>query len=174
MVMAEYLASPADLAAELGVAVDDAEMLRELAAASQRFRSAVGHPVSLVERDEIVLDGDGSTVLVLPSPHVVAVHEVTVQGQTVDIEWSESGTLRRTQGWPDAWRAVRVVYSHGWDPVPADVAGAVLEAAAASAAAWRGGTLGVQSMTVGGESLRVGVSQSWSDTVEVYRAGGVR
>lgn len=171
--MAEYLATPEALAAELGVPADDPVLLRSLAAATQRFQTAVGHPVWRVENDEILIDGDGSTVLVLPSPHVVAVHEVRVHEQVVDVEWSESGTLRYKGRFPDAWRAVRVRYDHGWDPIPDDVAAAVLEAAAAS---YRG-TPGLQSMTVGGESLsfaREGVTQTWSDAVEAYKAGGAR
>lgn len=171
--MAEYLADVDVLAARLNVPVTDPVMLAALRGASQRFRTAVGHTVSRVDNEEIVLDGDGSTVLVLPSPRVIAVHSVTVDGSPVTVEWSQSGTIRYSAGFPDAWGAVRVVYSHGWEPVPDDVAEAVMDAAEMAYHA----TPGLESMTVGGESLRFasgGVTQGWADTVEAYKVGGAR
>lgn len=164
----DHLAAPADLAARLGTAETDERMLAALRSASARFRAAVRHPVALVTDDVITLDGNGAASLLLPAAPVTRVSRVLVRGQAVvDYQWSASGMLRREAGWPDELGAVEVTYSHGYDPVPAEIAHAVLDTAEAAF----NSSDDVASMTVGGQQVtfRQGVSQTWSTAVELYR-----
>jgi hypothetical protein len=62
----EFLADPAELAVALGRAPDDPKVLFALRAATRRFRGQVGHPVTQVVDDVVVLDGNGRTSLLLP------------------------------------------------------------------------------------------------------------
>ena len=171
----ELLADPAELAAKLGLAADDPELLYELRSASRDFVGAVRHPVMLVVDDDIRLDGPGTTMLHLPCAPVVAVTLVEVDGAAVtDFDWSEDGLLERAAGWARRLRSVRVVYSHGYPVVPADIADAVSQRAEMAINV----SPGLSSMTVGGESVTfatryaasvVGVTDTWRRVVEKYR-----
>ncbi|MBM0205042.1 hypothetical protein JNW90_19790 [Micromonospora sp. STR1s_5] len=166
------LASPAELARLLGVPETDPDMLDALRNASRRFRGAVHHSVHRVEGDEVWLDGDGSTELFLPAAPVLARPVVEVDGRALasgEFEWSRKGILRRHCGWPDRLDAVRVVYDHGYDPIPEDVQEAVLE----QAQIMSGRAPGVRTVQAGGESVtyEAGVSAQWTATVEAYRVG---
>jgi hypothetical protein len=165
------LAEAADLATRTGLASTDLQLLLALRRASDRFRGAVGHPVTEVT-ETVTVNGDGSSVLLLPAAAVSVVTEVKVLGTVVtDWEISVDGRLRRTGGvWPNTYGGVSVTYTHGYTPVPADIQDAVLEAAEADLSAQPG----VQSMAVGGESVtyhRAGATQSWVAAVERYRIG---
>lgn len=150
-----------------------ANVAAKIAEASARFRGEVRHSVSLVEDDAVWLDGGGSRALLLPAAPVVSVGTVEVEGVEVDVEWSEAGVLRRRRGrWPDRFRAVRVVYSHGYDPVPDEVQEAVLSMARYLAVV----TPGVSSMQVGGQSVSTSsanidttVLGPWDAVVAAYR-----
>lgn len=154
----------------------DPALADAIASASARFRGAVGHPVTLVEDDEIWLDGDGSTVLLLPAGPVAEVTEVAVVGTTVaDYEVSRAtSVLTRAAGWPAAVNAVRVVYTHGYAEVPDDVADAVLHEARTLLAL----EPGLTAMTVGGESVSFATAVVgagvWTETVARYRLGADR
>ncbi|SDZ51275.1 hypothetical protein SAMN05216215_108719 [Saccharopolyspora shandongensis] len=167
------LADPAALARLTGLPVDDLDLLDALQRASDRFRGAVGHPVTLVERDAIVLDGDGTRSLLLPAVPVVAVHQVDVDGQPVaEFQWSRNGILRSATGWPDQLGVVHIVYDHGYpaDAIPGDIADVVLE----QAQMMLDQAPGVASMSTGGVSVsfsRTGITEAWSTAVERYRIG---
>lgn len=174
--MAEPLAVPAELAASLGVPVDDAKLLWALTAASRRFRGAVRHPVSLVRADTITMDGNGCETLLLPVAPVVAVGSVKLDGELLvdgtDYSWSADGYLRRLQGcWPDRLRCVDVVYDHGYDPIPEDIQEVVIDQARAMFRI----DPGVQTKTVGGQSVTfgvqaaIGVTSQWTAAVERYQ-----
>ncbi|OXM69631.1 mobile element protein [Amycolatopsis vastitatis] len=121
--------------------------------------------------DEIWLDGHGGTVLFLPTAPVLAVATVEVRGQAVtDYTWSRDGVLRRRACWPDELNAIRVVYTHGHDPIPDDVADAVLTEARYVLTVQPG----VSAMTVGGESVSYTTPDaemplSWTTAVEAHR-----
>lgn len=164
----DYLADPAELADRLGVAETDPSMLSALRSATARFRAAVRHPVSLIENDTVLLDGDGSRSLVLPAAPVVSVSTVHVGDHEVsDYRWSRAGLLRRDAGWPDELGVVEVTYSHGHDPIPEEIADVVLNAAETAFT----GAQDVASMTVGGQQVtfRQGTSATWSTVVDLYR-----
>jgi len=174
----ELLADPAELAAKLGLAADDPTLLYALRSASRDFAGAVRHPVRHVAAEEVRLDGTGTALLQLPCAPVTAVTTVEVDGAVLaegtDFDWSEDGLLERAGGWPRRFRAVRVVYSHGYTVVPADIQDAVSQKAEMTLNV----TPGLASMTVGGESLSfatgssasvVGVTDTWTRTVEKYQ-----
>lgn len=171
------LADPAELAVRTGRAPDDPALLYALRSASRAFVDAVGHPVVLVQDEEIVLDGHGGTVLLLPAAPVTAVSSVSVDGAAVtDWQWSADGYLERESGWPRRLRSVRVVYSHGYDPIPGGIADAVLQHAEMGLTV----PVGLASMTVGGETVSfanssgasvVGVTSLWSSVVRRYTVG---
>ncbi|MFF3671692.1 hypothetical protein [Microtetraspora malaysiensis] len=167
------LADPDELAAMLGVPTDDRRMLAALRDASRRLIGDVRHPVALVLGDEVWLDGDGSASLLLPAAPVVAEPLVELDGQALEegeFDWSEKGILERRGCWPRRLRCVRVVYDHGYDPIPGDIQAVVL---AQAESAFRS-TPGVSSMQVGGMTVSygaaaaIGVTQQWADVVAKY------
>lgn len=173
----EFLADPADLAALTGLSVDDARLRAALLAASRRFAGAVRHPVRLVEADETVLDGNGTATLMLPAAPVTAVSVVELAGVALapdEFAWSADGLLERDSGWPRARRNIRVVWSHGYDPVPGMVSDAVTQAAHLALNV----EPGLSSMSVGGVSVSYattlgaaakGVTEAWVEAVAAYR-----
>jgi hypothetical protein len=174
--MAEPLADPQDLADWLGVAVDDARMLRALNAASSRFRGAVRQPVSFIADDAVTLDGNGLEAVLLPAAPVTEVASVELDGEVLtdgtDFSWSADGFLRRLGAcWPDRLRCIEVTFSHGFEPVPEDIAEVVIDQARAMYAV----IPGVQSRQVGGQSVTfgaqasIGVTSQWTAAVERYR-----
>lgn len=175
----DYLADPAELALLVRKPATDPELLLHLRNASRRFRGAVGHRVTLVENDEVTLDGTGRESLLLPVWPTTAVASVTLEGELLvegsHYQWSDSGVLRRLGNrlWPDRLRCLAVVYSHGWaeGEVPEDIAEAVLDKAAAMCAI----PIGVQSKAVGGQSVTygaqqaIGVTDQWTRAVDRHK-----
>lgn len=177
MATTDYLAEPADLAIWLGVPADDPKLLQALAAASSRFRGAVRHPVKAVAGDVLILDGNGGESILLPAAPVTAVASVKLDGEVLvegeDFAWSSDGFLRRLgdQVWPDRLRCIEVTYSHGYEPIPEDIAEVVIDQARALYAVLPG----VQTRQVGGQSVTfgvqaaIGVTAQWTVAVERYR-----
>lgn len=88
------------------------------------------------------VDGTGTHLLLLPRWPVTAVESVAVIDdldepadaltEDTDYRWSRHGQLRRLRRcWPRIERAVEVVYTAGWDPIPNDVKGMCLRLASA-------------------------------------------
>lgn len=173
----DYLADPGELSILARLPADDPRLLLQLLNASRRFRGAVGHRVTLVANDAVVLDGNGRESVLLPVWPTTAVASVHLDGELLtegtDYQWSEAGALRRLgcRVWPDRLRCLDVVYSHGSDPVPDDVAEAVLDKAVLLLAV----PAGVQSKTVGGQSVTygaqsaVGVTDQWQKAVDRHK-----
>jgi hypothetical protein len=183
--MAEpYLAAAAALATVTGLPETSHKLLLALDRASERFRDAVGHPVTLVEDETIILDGVGGELLLLPAAPVTELTSVKVRGTVVtDYEASlRAGTLRRTPTtgggmaaeWPDGLGNIEVTYSHGNAVVPGGIQDAVLEHAATLLLA----PIGVQQETAGSQSITwglqatTGVTQKWEEAVARYRLSG--
>ncbi|MGW1134421.1 mobile element protein [Streptomyces griseoluteus] len=174
--MADLLADPAELAASLGVQPTEPKLVWALTAASRRFRGAVRHPVSLVPGDNVTLDGNGRESVLLPAAPVLAITSVQLDGTAltagVDFDWSADGFLRRLGGlWPDRLRCIRVAYDHGWAVIPEDIQEVVIDQARAMYRI----DPGVQTKTVGGQSVTfgvqaaIGVTAQWTAAVERYR-----
>jgi hypothetical protein len=172
------LASVADLATLTGKPATDPKLVLALKRASARFRGAVGHTVSMVTDDVVLLDGDGSGALLLPAAPVVGSPAVEIDGVPVnDYRTSAArGILRRRAGWPDDLGSVQVTYSHGYETIPGDIEDAVLEQAELQYKVLAGvqqASLGAQSVTFGVQAS-VGVTQRWAECVERHQLKGGR
>lgn len=165
---AELLADPQRVADRLGVAVDDASLLAALRQASATFRAAVRHPVSRVDEDTVTLDGDGSTSVLLPAAPVISVSQLCFHGRDItDFDVSTAGMLRCAEPTPDGLGAVQVTYTHGYEPIPEEIA----EAVASEAAAAYEAVAGVSSISVGGQQItfRAGMSRQFAQVIELYK-----
>lgn len=174
---ADLLADPEELAAWLPVGADDPKLLAALNAASRRFRGAVRHPVSLVVGETVVLDGNGTSSLLLPAAPVSAVSALEVDGEALtvgtDYSWSADGYVRRLNClvWPDRLRCVTVTYTHGYAQIPDDIQEVVIDQARALYAILPGvqqQTVGSQSVTFGVQAA-TGVTAQWVAAVERYQ-----
>lgn len=150
--------------------------------ASDRFRGESRRSITAVTNDEVVLDGDGSRVLLLPDAPIRQLHTVEVDGRDVtgEVEHSPAnGLLRRATCWPDRLGAIKVVYDHGYAEVPGDVVAAVIGLARVIFIT----VPGLSSMTIGSQStvftsaaagLSGGVTETWTAAVANYRLRGDR
>lgn len=176
----KFLASPADLALKIGTTATDPSLLLALRRAGGRFEDAIGYPVARVVDEEVYLSGTGTDTLILPARQVHGVPVVEVDGIPVVYGTGftvarNAGILRRKCGvWPDDLDNVRVVYTHGWDPIPWGIQDAILEQAETQYRA----VVAYQTRTAGAESITysalaaVGVTQRWTDAVETYKRWG--
>jgi hypothetical protein len=83
-----------------------------------------------VNSEQIILDGNGAETFRLPDWPVIGIDSITEEGTLVDptaYDWSaDHGIVRRTDTpgvWTKAWQGLVIVYSHGYDPVPAALIG---------------------------------------------------
>ena len=118
------LATIADLESR-GVTVDPAEETAVavfLETASAIIRDAAGSPISRTT-GTITLAGTEGTRLHLPAGPVTVVSSVELDGSAVTDYRLTNGALWRSCGWQTGCEPseVAVTYTHGYDPVPADV-----------------------------------------------------
>lgn len=142
------------------------------ALAEAEVRGYCGWHVAPERTEDLVLDGSDASVLVLPSLHVTAVNNITVDGAAVDVstvEWSGAGFLRRAAVWASRLRGVVVNVTHGYAEWPVEV-DAVAERIAARAielvdASQVFGQVGQVRYAAGVEGLRnvrlVGEAEQW-------------
>lgn len=116
-----------DLAAICGPQPDAAVAQAALDQATTAIQMATGQTLLATESTRLLLDGEGADTLLLPELPVTDVSVVRVEGIELDeddYEWSSTGLLR-LRGWcrhfPRRMQSVDVTYSHGFDPVPADL-----------------------------------------------------
>lgn len=167
------LAEWSDLESILGVVeASSPAALSALGRASADFRSAVRHEVSEAAYD-VTLDGTGTSTLSLPAAPVTAVSGVEVDGDPVsDYRWSASGLLERAAGWPRRYRAVRVQFVAGFDPIPDDIRSVVVDRALGllrSRPGLKSHTLQVGGMSETESFAEIGTSERWETTVARYR-----
>ena len=135
--MSELLATVGQLAVFLGRELDedDPSAVQALEIASSAVRTYCGHPITQTTDAPAVLDGSGTTVMLLPGVPVASVESVTVDEEELDASdwrWSAQGFILRTDGatFPKTPRSVEIVYTHGWSDVPAAIVGVVVSLAA--------------------------------------------
>lgn len=143
-----------------------------LSAGSRAFRRETRQHISRVVDDTVTLDPEGSTVLLLPELPVTAVTSLTINGVAVDVAglWSEKGIIRRSAAFPRTFRSVQVTYTHGYDPIPEDVAEAVVDyviTRGLSTPGTPGGQVTTGPFTV--QQPRAGATELWVETVKAYR-----
>jgi hypothetical protein len=151
----ELLASLADFAAVRGVTYDptDEQAIIALEGASEMVRTYCRQSFALVEDDEIFLGGSRTGSVLLPEFPVIEVSEVGIALLDEDEVVLDAADYRVTKAgileiaptlssnwftgptwfpwvWPPSMRAVvRVVYTHGYAEIPADVSGVVMNVA---------------------------------------------
>jgi hypothetical protein len=112
----DALISPAGIANGSGgrLIATDPRVIGLAKATGQAIRNYCGWHVAPQVTETRVFDGDGGSLLQLPTLHLIEVDELRVGGQVVtDPEWSELGSIRvRT---PDRYRSVEVTFTHGYD-----------------------------------------------------------
>lgn len=100
--------------------------------ATEAIRRYARWHIAPAEDVTATLDGGGE-VLYLPSLQVNSVASVSVRGTVLDpagYEWSrQTGNLRRVDhlDFPEVWGGIVVVFNSGYQDVPADLKGVVLQ-----------------------------------------------
>lgn len=165
MAVLPSLATVADLAALLGRTFTPAEELQAQALLDQASSVVRGYLRLDVTRATTTdtftmrradpLRYSCSGMVTLPQRPIEAVTAVEVDGLAT-LDWWLDGNelLLRAWSWdhpPAAHQApqVEVIYTHGWDPVPGDIAAIVMQAANRVMV----NPSGIRSETVGGESI---------------------
>lgn len=103
---------------------DDDETERQLAAALAAARTYCGWHVSpVVSEVELVLDGPGDRLLVLPTLKITALTAVIEDGVSVDLtelNWSTRGLIAKRGGtyWSGLFGSIRVTFAHGYASAP--------------------------------------------------------
>lgn len=184
--MPELLATKAELDLHLDDTLDAEAAAHFLRIASGEVRAYTGNLFDFVEDDVVILNGTGSSVLLLPEAPVSAVTEVLeAAGRTTEAalagpletspvwEWDDDGVLERIDGGVFARRRrwYQVTYDHGFAAVPDEVKAVVLAAAARAIRnpeGLRQETLGRYSYTVAGESAGVGLYGPEREVLDPY------
>jgi hypothetical protein len=140
---------------------------RALIEATSAIREYTDQYLSLVEDDELLLDSRGGNRILLPELPIVAIDTVEEGGvelvRGTDYELSaRSGILHRLRGrWARGFSNIRVVYTHGYDPIPQTIVDVCTRAAARGyqaglRAKQDEGVLGVNSKSLGDFSVGYG------------------
>jgi hypothetical protein len=178
--------------AELRIFLDDPTLDEDraelfLRIASGEVRGYTGQLFDLVENDEVILNGRGTRILLLPELPVLAVTEVLEAYATTDeatiagpldaspiYEWDEDGVLERIDGgvFRRRRRWYQITYDHGYATVPDEVKSVVLRAAGRAfenPEGIRQETLGRYSYTLAGEQAGIGLYAPDRRDLEPYR-----
>lgn len=165
--------------------IDPGEGRLKLELASGEVRAYCGQEFTPQTDDEVVLDGTGTRVLMLPELPVldVSLVEEGIGGARSSLpgpgdrgavwEWSSDGILRMVHArdvWARRFRFYRVLYSHGFEPIPDALKAIVLKVSARSlddpAGQFRSETLGRYSYTLAGAEAGVGLTRADERTLE--------
>lgn len=115
----ELLPSDAEQYTKGRLSQTDPDVARGLASALSRARNYCGWHVSPVRTETIALDGPGRTLLLLPTLKVVAITDISIGGESIDLatvrELADTpGALYRERGWPCGFSNIAVTFSHGF------------------------------------------------------------
>lgn len=152
--------------------------------AAAAIRAYCGWHVAPSLTETIILDGNGSGRMLLPSTKVTGVAEVAIDGVALDpaeYRWSADGWLTRAprNRWPDTERSIAVTMTHGFDSVPEieDVLPAVVARASLSLSGVElGESVGPfkQSFISGRDGIRtVGLMDAEKEILARYKLGTV-
>lgn len=120
-------ASAEELADWFGVTLSEVEEGRAdalLALATNLIQQEVEQTVEKVASDELLRRGTGADRVRLPERPVISVASVTLGGTVVaPTEWYVDGDelVRIAGGWGSPEEVLKIVYSHGYDTVPAAI-----------------------------------------------------
>jgi hypothetical protein len=160
----------ADIEVILGVAVPTAGLASAEAAiaeATAAIKEYCRQALEAVTDDEVVLDGNGATCILLPELPVTSVDSVQLDGEALvvdsDYKVGRHGRLHRTNGavWTAGVQNVEVTYSHGYDTLPYIIVSVASRAAARRyqaglRAAELSGVPGVAALSLGDYSVSFG------------------
>lgn len=140
----------------LGGLPADREAAAELAldAATAIIRDYVGQDLTYVEDDEITLDGNHTDVLVLPQTPVQEVASVESEGEVLDedaydIDFENGLVILDAGIWNSGKQSIVVVYTHGFETIPAGIRAICLQAAGRMFA-----QVGIAQEQIGSTSIR--------------------
>jgi len=129
-------------------------------AASARANVITGRQLASRTHTDIILDGSGRDIVVLPEYPVTDVAELRVDTarsfgatsviDTDDYEYYDDGRLCYWSGFPLARRCVKVTYTAGYATVPYDLQQAVVESCAYTWKRYRSRSIGTRSITADG------------------------
>lgn len=160
----DTLATVGELENHLQRDVDQGYAEQALALASGAARAYCGWDLAR-ETATLRVDGNGTSILSLPTLNLIDVHEIRINGVAVDMQyvhWSPRGQIfwwrgdpptstRWRGGWPE-FGVIEADVDHGYDPIPDLIKLVVLDLAACR----QSNPEGLASATVGQ------VSKSWS------------
>lgn len=168
--MADFC-TQADVEAFLQVTVPAAKMAsvaRAIAEATEAIRNYCHQYIERVAGETIMLDCAGGSRLFLPELPVTSVASVVEDGELLvagadeDYQLGQHGVLHRVgQDWESGIQIIRVTYTHGYDPIPADVRDVCTRAAsrayqAGMKASEMAAVPGVQAKSLGDFSVQFG------------------
>jgi len=135
-------------------------------AATAEIQNYCRQTLSLVESDEITLDGNGSTRLLLPELPVVSVAAAVEDGETLtvdtDYKLGQHGILHRIgRPWAVGVQNVTVIYTHGYTTLPGTLVDICKRSAARAyqsglRAEAQEGVPGIQAESLGDHSVTYG------------------
>lgn len=130
----EHGITPEDIASAGAVPADLPGLPQAIDAAVDAIRTYCGWHVWPQRDETLTLDGEGGSVLTLPTMHVTNIAEIREHGAVVDApayEWSRTGDVKRVAGrWTRRWRGIEVDLVHGYQKVPAALWALVLDSVA--------------------------------------------
>jgi hypothetical protein len=161
--------------------------------ASGAVRRFCRQTLSLVVDDEVVVLSTGTTFLELAERPVLEVTEVEVLTTGAEgswaagaFTWDGAGQLHRVDGltWGQRYDPVAITYTHGFDPIPADLAGLVAAKVAQTIAGNEANPGGLRSLQTGamsetysnaaGNVASLGAAALTADERDYLRAAGYR
>lgn len=112
------LISPGGIASGSGGRLDAADSLTQglARAVSTAIRNYCGWHVAPVITETKTFDGTGSKLLQLRTMKLQDIESITINGTDVTdyVTWSELGSIRYENGFPETYRSVVVTYTHGF------------------------------------------------------------
>jgi hypothetical protein len=178
----EPLATVADLEKSVQRSVDPEAGRLALESASGLVRDYCGWAISRTT-ETFTVDGSGTTLLSLPTLHLVDVSAVRMGGAELaasptgwtgpeEYSWSARGQLYRAYGWPDIFRHIEADVTHGYDVIPDAVRAVVLGLAGATAFNPGGSVLA--SKTVGAVTHTFRDAPGELTSLQVFQLSGYR
>ena len=158
----------ADLESFLQIDITGADQIASaeaaIDAASEAIRNETRQTLDLVEDDDVIVDGEGLVRKIflpeLPVTEVTVVEEDDIElADGTDYKLGQHGILHRVgRCWSLGIQNIAITYSHGYDPIPADIKDVCIRAAsrayqAGVRSSGAGAVPGIQSETLGDHSV---------------------
>lgn len=143
--------------------------------ACDAVRAYCGWHIAPSVEEDVVLDGSGTQVVMLPTLRLTALTDVTDDTTAVDSpEWSSAGMVRKsTYGyWSWKFHSFTATMTHGYDECPGELLGIIAEAASRGVAGVAATQVGQVRIESGSGST--GFMMDQQAILDRYRIPGVR